>query len=122
MDPKPGHDLASPRLERHHFQECRSLLAFTRADGRTTGFPLSWLYRFDYRKDEGDEQFTLLLTEHRVTITGLGLGALEDQLKKGEGFHVMELPERYTGIQRNEKAHVTSIAIEAVTKPNPESN
>ncbi len=120
---KPGREPMPPsRLERHHFQECRGLLMFTQADGTTVGFPLSWLYQFDYRKDERGETFVLHLTEHVVTVTGRTLGVLEDQLKKGEGFHVSEPAERYASIQRNEQAQIASITIEPLVKPMHENN
>lgn len=123
LKPQPGRESTeSLRLERHHFDECRSLLVFTTADRRTSGFPLSWLYRFEHRIEEREERFILHLTEHTVTVIGRGLDVLEFQLKQGEGFHVKELAERYTSIQRNEKAHIASITVEPVSKPNHQTN
>lgn len=95
---------------------------FTQADGTTVGFPLSWLYQFDYRRNERGETFVLHLTEHVVTVTGRTLSVLEDQLKKGEGFHVSEPAERYASIQLNEQAHIASITIEPLVKPVHENN
>lgn len=110
---RPGETSTQPaRMERPQFEECRGHLVFTLADGATTGFPLSWLYRFDYRKDEAGERFLLHLTDHRVTVQGKGLVTLEDRLKNGEGFHISELPDRYLSIRRSDKAHIDHITIE----------
>ena len=113
---RPGEANAQPaRLERPQFEECRGHLVFTLADGATAGFPLSWLYRFDYRKDQAGERFSLHLTEHRVTVQGKGLAILEERLKDGAGFHLSELPDRYLSIKRSDKAHIDHITIEPVT-------
>lgn len=110
---RPGETSTQPaRLERPQFEECRGHLVFTLADGATVGFPLSWLYRFDYRKNQAGEQFSLHLTEHRVTIQGKGLVILEDRLKDGAGFHLSELPDRYLSIRRSDKAQIDHITIE----------
>ena len=125
MDLTPKSDHGSKlktQLDRDQYQASRSMLIFTWADVSTIGFPLSWLYRFDYRKDGREEKLTLHLTEHLVTVVGRMLGIAVGQLKQGEGFHLSEVPERYQGLQRKEDAHVASIAIEPVTKPTHENN
>jgi len=121
--PKPGHE-SKPKteLDRGQYQASRNMLIFTQADASTSGFPLSWLYRFDYQKNGREEKLTLHLTEHQVTVVGRMLGMPAGQLQLGEGFHLSEVAERYQGLQRNEDAHITSITIEPVTKPNHESN
>ncbi|MDI1336455.1 MAG: hypothetical protein PSU94_09780 [Lacunisphaera sp.] len=98
------------------------MLIFTQADASTMGFSLSWLYRFEYRKDGRGEKLTLQLTEHLVTVTGRMMGNAVWQLQQGEGFHLSEGPERYEGLHRNEDAHIASITIEPMTKPNHENN
>jgi hypothetical protein len=120
---KSGHG-AKPKthLDRDQYQANRSMLIFTKADASTIGFPLSWLYRFDYRKDGHGEVLTLHLTEHLVTVVGRMLGMAVGQLQQGEGFHLSEVPERYQGLQRNQDVHVASITIEPMTKPNHDNN
>ncbi len=113
---KPSLQLAWPQ-----YQACRNMLIFTLADNHTIGFPIAWLYRFDYRKDDFKQQLTLHLTEHLVTVVGRTMDVLGHQLTQGEGFHVSEMSERYLGIQRNERAHIASITIEPVVKPTPET-
>ena len=98
------------------------MLIFTQADASTIGFPLSWLYRFDYRKDGREEKLTLQLTEHRVTVVGRMLGMAVGQLQQGEGFHLSEVAERYQGLLQTENAHIASITIEPVIKPTHENN
>lgn len=123
LPPKSGHgSKPKTQLDRDQYQASRSMLIFTRADGSTIGFPLSWLYRFDYRKDGREEKLTLHLTEHLVTVVGRMLGMAVGQLQQGEGFHLSEVPERYKGLQRNEDAHIATITIAPVTKPNHENN
>ena len=120
---RPGETSTQPaRMERPQFEECRGHLVFTLADGTTTGFPLSWLYCFDYRKDEAGERFLLHLTDHRVTVQGKGLMTLEDHLKNGEGFHLSELPDRYLSIRRSDKANIDHIAIEPMAGVTDDTN
>lgn len=98
------------------------MLIFTQADASTIGFSLSWLYRFEYRKVGRDEKLTLQLTEHLVTVTGRMMGIAVWQLQQGEGFHLSEVADRYQGLQRKEDAHIASITIEPLLKPNHENN
>lgn len=123
LSPQSGPGSNPPQqLEWHQYQACRNMLIFTQTDNRTTGFPIAWLYRFDYLKTDRGEQLTLHLTEHLVTVAGRTLDMLGHQLKQGEGFHVSELLERYQGLQRHERAHIASITIEPVIKPTNENN
>ena len=123
LAPKSSHE-SKPKTQLDHdqYQARRNMLIFTQADASTIGFPLSWLYRFDYRKDGCEETLTLHLTEHLVTVVGRMLGMAVGQLQQGEGFHLSEVPERYKGLQRHEDAHVASITIEPVIKTNHENN
>ena len=113
---KPRHPDQSltppPTLAGPFFEHCRTLLVFTLADRRTVGFPLSWLYQYDYRRGEEADTFTLVLTEHRITVAGLHLGAMEDRLQEGEGFRAKELPARYQGTLRPGEPHISRITIE----------
>ena len=123
LTPKSGHESKlRAQLDRDQYQASRNMLIFTLADASTTGFPLSWLYRFDYRKDGREEKLTLHLTEHRVTVVGRMLNMAVGQLQQGEGFHLSEVAERYQGLQWNENAHIASITIEPVIKPTHENN
>lgn len=120
---KSGHgSKPKTQLDRDQYQANRSMLIFTQADASTIGFPLSWLYRFDYRNDSRGEVLTLHLTEHLVTVVGQMLGMAVGQLQQGEGFHLSEVPERYKGLLRNEDAHIASITIEPVIKPTHGNN
>ena len=121
--PKSDHE-SKPKtqLSRDQYQASRNMLIFTQADAGTIGFSLSWLYRFEYRKDGRSEKLTLQLTEHLVTVTGRMMSIALWQLQQGEGFHLSEMPERYQGLQRKEGAHIASITIEPVTKPNHDNN
>ena len=121
--PKSGHE-SKPKTQLDHdqYQASRNMLIFTQADAGTIGFPLSWLYRFEYRKDGRSEKLTLQLTEHLVTVTGRMMSIAVWQLQQGEGFHLSEMPERYQGLQRNEDAHIASITIEPVIKSPHENN
>ncbi len=110
------------RVERLDFEECRALLVFTLANGRTTGFPISWLYRFEHRAENREERFVMNFTEHTVIVSGQGLDALEARLKEGGGFHLKAMAERYASIQRNERAHIAGITIEAARPLLPEAN
>ena len=123
LSPKSGHE-SKPKTQLGHdqYQASRNMLIFTQADASTIGFPLSWLYRFEYRKDGRGDKLTLQLTEHLVTVTGRMMSIVLWQLQQGEGFHLSEVPERYQGLQRNADAHIASITIEPVTKPPHENN
>lgn len=123
LAPKSDHE-SKPKtqLNRDQYQASRNMLIFTQADASTIGFSLSWLYRFEYRKVGRDEKLTLQLTEHLVTVTGRMMGIAVWQLQQGEGFHLSEVADRYQGLQRKEDAHIASITIEPLLKPNHENN
>ena len=95
-------------LDSETFSNGRTLLEFTRADGATCGFPISWLYRYDHVPAED------------VTIRGQPLEQLHRSLHNGEGFHVCETPPRYLAIKREAKSFIESILIEPLNRPQTE--
>lgn len=103
-------------LDSETFSSGRALLEFTRADGATCGFPVSWLYRYDHVPAEDGERLILHFAEHRVTIRGQPLEQLCRSLHNGEGFHVSETPHRYLTIKREAKSFIESILVEALNR------
>jgi len=107
-------------LDSETFSSGRALLEFTRADGATCGFPVSWLYRYDHVPAEDGERLILQFAEHRVTIRGQPLEQLCRSLHNGEGFHVSETPHRYLTIKREAKSFIESILIEPLNRAQSE--
>jgi hypothetical protein len=87
----------------------RSLI-LTQLDGATEGFPLTWLYRWQWRSSAGNEQLIVTLTEHEVTIHGKHLDGVAELLRNGQGLHLRVKDDRYQSLMR-----ATEILISAIT-------
>lgn len=116
---KPQAGRAAPvvkLLEHSALSAARAFFAFTVAEGKTIGFPLSWLYRYEYAEDGDLETLLLYFGEHRVAVRGCPLRELQDHLHNGEGFHLRVTADRYQAIQQMEKSYIQSIEIDRIDK------
>jgi hypothetical protein len=89
-------------------------LILTQANGATEGFPLTWLYRWQWEKQTTDELLILTLTEHEVMIHGKNLELITEPLSKSTGLHLRVKEDRYQSLLQPDANLITHITI----KPN----
>jgi hypothetical protein len=87
-------------------------LVLTQLDGTTEGFPLTWLYRWQWRKESNCEVLTLTLTEHQVTIHGKHLDRITEHLRNNHGLHLQIKDERYFGMIGRDPIRISTITIQ----------
>ena len=92
-------------------------LSLTQANGATEGFPLTWLYRWQWQKQTTDELLILTLTEHEVMIYGKNLELITEPLSKSTGLHLRVKEDRYQSLLQSDANLITHITI----KPNAKS-
>ena len=93
----------------------RSLI-LTQANGATEGFPLTWLYRWQWKKQTTDELLILTLTEHEVMIHGKNLELITESLSKSTGLHLRAKEDRYQSLVQPDANLITHIVIKPNTK------
>ncbi len=86
-------------------------LILTPTNGATEGFPLTWLYRWQWKKQTTDEVLILTLTEHEVTIHGKNLEPITDSLSKSTGLHFKVIADRYQSLLPSDSILITHIII-----------
>lgn len=91
-------------------------LILTQANGATEGFPLTWLYRWQWKKQTTDELLILTLTEHEVTIQGKNLELITEPLSKSTGLHLRVKEDRYQSLLQPHATLITHITIRPNTK------
>ena len=87
-------------------------LVLTQLDGTTEGFPLTWLYRWQWRKELGHEVLTLTLTEHKVTIHGRHLDRIMEHLSNNHGLHLQIKDERYFNLVKRDVIRISAITVQ----------
>ncbi|MBI5771179.1 MAG: hypothetical protein HZA93_25620 [Verrucomicrobia bacterium] len=102
--------------------ESHRSLVLSPGDADTAGFPLTWLYRWQWKIQTTHELLTLTLTEHEVTITGLNLGLAVEHLTSGKGFHLRVKDDRYQSLLGSNEIRITSITIQPHPKNSPPPN
>lgn len=101
----------------HKHQRC---LILTQANGATEGFPLTWLYHWEWKQQGSHELLTITLTEHVATIRGKNLTRIIESLTQGTGFHLRVTNERYQSLLRPNQALITEITVQPHTKTQPQ--
>ncbi len=91
-------------------------LILTLANGATEGFPLTWLYRWQWKKQTTDELLILTLTEHEVMIHGKNLELITEPLSKSTGLHLRVKEDRYQSLLQPDAKLITHITIKPTTK------
>lgn len=91
-------------------------LILTQASGASEGFPLTWLYRWQWKKQTTDELLILTLTEHEVMIHGTNLELITESLSKGNGLHLRVKDERYQSLLQSNAILIAYITIKPNTK------
>ena len=87
-------------------------LVLTQLDGTTEGFPLTWLYRWQWRKELGHEVLTLTLTEHQVTVHGRHLDRIMEHLRNNHGLHLQIKDERYFNMVKRDVIRISTITVQ----------
>jgi len=75
-------------------------LILTQLDGTIEGFPLTWLYRWQWRSSATHELLILTLTEHEVTIHGKHLDKVAKLLSDGKGLH-LQIKDDVSGVEHH---------------------
>jgi hypothetical protein len=100
----------------------RSLI-LTQVDGATEGFPLTWLYRWQWKKEPTDEVLILTLSEHEVIIRGKNLEEPLEALGKNTGLQLRAKEERYQSLVQPHETLIYCITVRptatALTQPMP---
>jgi hypothetical protein len=86
-------------------------LILTQTNGATVGFPLTWLYRWEWKKQTPDELLILTLTEHEVMIHGKNLELISEPLSKSTGLHLRVKEDRYQSLLQPDAILITRITI-----------
>lgn len=92
-------------------------LILTQKNGATEGFPLTWLYRWQWKKQTTDELLILTLTEHEVMIHGKNLELITELLSKSTGLHLKVKEDRYQSLLQSDVNLITHITIKPNAKP-----
>lgn len=95
-----------------HSDDRHRTLVLTQLDGSTEGFPLTWLYRWQWRKELGHEVLTLTLTEHQVTIHGRHLDRIMEHLRNNHGLHLQIKDERYFSMVKRDVIRISTITVQ----------
>ena len=97
-------------------------LILTQLDGTLEGFPLTWLYRWQWRSSATHELLILTLTEHEVTIDGQHLDKVAKLLSDGKGLHLQIKDARYQSLMRPYEILITTITVQPNSKKEPSQN
>ena len=88
-------------------------LILTQLDGTTDGFPLTWLYRWQWRKEPSHEVLTLTLTEHQVILHGKHLDRIIEHLRNNHGLHLQIKDDRYFSMTGKDPIRISTITIQS---------
>lgn len=122
-DANPSHLLSAiPEPGCFTGSESHRSLVLTPWDAGTEGFPLTWLYRWQWKIQATHELLTITLTEHEVTVSGLNLGLAVEYLTSGKGFHFRVKDDRYQSLLGRNEIRITSITIQPHSRNPPSLN
>lgn len=91
-------------------------ILLTQANGGIDGFPLTWLYRWQWNEQPTGEQIVITLTEHEVLIQGKNLEPITTLLTKGTGLHLRMIDERYQSMLSPNATLITKLTVKSLTK------
>lgn len=121
-------DVPLPRLPPDDEPDCctsadsHRCLILTRQDGGVEGFPLTWLYRWQWHPSAPQERLNISLTEHEVTVCGKHLDRVAELLSNGKGLQLQIRDARYQSLLRPSEILITSITIQPHAKSEPAQN
>ena len=87
-------------------------LILTQLDGTTEGFPLTWLYRWQWRKEPSHEVLTITLTEHQVILHGKHLDRIMEHLRNNHGLHLQIKDERYFNLVKRDVIRISTVTVQ----------
>lgn len=96
-------------------EHSKSIL-LTEANGAIDGFPLTWLYRWQWNEQTTGEQIVITLTEHEILIQGKNLEPITALLTKGTGLHLRMIDERYQTMLSPNATLITQLTVKPLTK------
>ncbi len=91
-------------------------LLLTHAAGVTDGFPLTWLYRWQWSEQPTEERIVVTLTEHEILVRGKNLEPISSLLAKGIGLHLRTIDERYHATLSPNATLITNLTIKPIAK------
>lgn len=94
------------------YEPLRGAIVLVKANGTTTGFPLTWLYQWHLKPASvSSDTLTLFLTDHQVTVEGQCLAPLGELLEQNAGFRLTERTERYRSLKEIKEIYISNIFI-----------
>lgn len=103
-------------------EDSHRCLILVQQDGALEGFPLTWLYRWQWHPAATQERLTISLTDHEVAIDGKHLDRVAELLSNGKGLRLQIKDARYQSLLRPNEILITSIAIQSNAKSEPAQN
>jgi hypothetical protein len=97
-------------------------LILTQLDGTVEGFPLTWLYRWQWQPTALSERLIVSLTDHEVTVRGKHLDRVAELLGNGKGLRLQIKDTRYQSLLRPTEILITTITIQPNAKSAPSQN
>mgnify|MGYP001616536127 CR=1 FL=1 len=91
-------------------------ILLTQTNGAIDGFPLTWLYRWQWNEETTGEQIVITLTEHEILIQGKNLETITALLTKGTGFHLRMIDERYQTMLSPNATLITQLTVKPLSK------
>lgn len=91
-------------------------ILLTQANGAIDGFPLTWLYRWQWNEQTTGEQIVITLTEHEILIQGNNLEPITALLTKGTGLHLRMIDERYQTMLSPNATLITKLTVKPLNK------
>lgn len=91
-------------------------ILLTQTNGAIDGFPLTWLYRWQWSEQTTGEQIVITLTEHEILIQGKNLEPITALLTKGTGLHLRMIDERYQTMLSPNATLITKLTVKSLAK------
>lgn len=103
-------------------EDSHRCLILVQRNGAVEGFPLTWLYRWQWQPGATQERLAIGLTDHEVTIHGKQLDRVAELLSNGKGLRLQIKDARYQSLLRPNEILITAITIQPNAKPEPAQN
>ncbi len=103
-------------------EDSHRCLILVQRNGAVEGFPLTWLYRWQWRPSATQERLAISLADHEVTIHGKQLDRVAELLSNGKGLRLQIKDTRYQSLLRPNEILISTITIQPNAKSEPAQN
>jgi hypothetical protein len=103
-------------------EDSHRCLILVQRNGAVEGFPLTWLYRWQWQPGATQERLAISLTDHEVTVHGKQLDRVAELLSNGKGLRLQIKDARYQSLLRPNEIFITAITIQQNAKCEPAQN